>query len=123
VGEQLEQGNVDAALLLAVEAGRTAETVEAFTALRQAINHPRFLLLTLSGHTDDINSAVWNADESRILTTSDDGTVRQYYTRLEDVIGVACERVSRNLTRAEWQQFMNNQPYRATCPDLPVPEE
>ena len=76
VGEQLDQGNVDTALLLAVEAGRMAETVEAFTALRQVINHPHPLLLPLSGHIDDIYWAEWSPDEHRILTGSFDNTAR-----------------------------------------------
>jgi WD40 repeat protein len=80
-------------------------------------------LMVLADHTDTVNQARWNADESRILTASDDGTARQYFTRLEDVIAVACKRVSRNLTQVEWPQFMGDQPYRATCPQLPGPEE
>ena len=31
-------------------------------------------LLTLSGHTGNVNQVVWNADGSRILTASWDGT-------------------------------------------------
>jgi len=33
-------------------------------------------LVSLKGHTDSVWKAVWNADETRILTTSDDRTVR-----------------------------------------------
>ena len=35
----------------------------------------------------------------------------------------ACKIVNRNLTYEEWQQFMGDEPYRKTCPDLPVPDE
>ncbi|MCP4289575.1 MAG: protein kinase [Gammaproteobacteria bacterium] len=69
------------------------------------------------------NHAVWNQDGSRILVTGSGGRVEQYFTQLEDLIAVSCERLTRNLTPAEWQQFMGDQPYRATCPDLPVSEE
>lgn len=41
---------------------------------------------------------VWNQDGSRILVTGS-GRVEQYFTRLEDLIAVGCERVTRNLTR------------------------
>ena len=34
-------------------------------------------LFTLSGHTQTINRAIWNADETRILTVSGDRTARQ----------------------------------------------
>ena len=31
----------------------------------------------------------------------------------------ACSRLSRNLTQQEWQQYFDDEPYRATCPNLP----
>ena len=34
----------------------------------------------------------------------------------------ACERANRNLTRAEWKNYFGDEPYRATCPDLPLDE-
>ncbi len=34
---------------------------------------------------------LWNADESRILTASGDGTARQWYARMEDLLGASCE--------------------------------
>ncbi len=34
-----------------------------------------------------------------------------------------CLRLFRNLTTAEWHQYLGNEPYRPTCPNLPVPEE
>lgn len=80
-------------------------------------------LVNLSDHTAWVNQAWWSTDGSRILTASDDSTARQYFTRLEDLLAVACERISRNLTQTEWQQFMGDQPYQDPCPDLPVPQE
>jgi WD40 repeat protein len=32
----------------------------------------------------------------------------------------ACQRANRNLTQEEWQRFFGDEPYRPTCPDLPV---
>src|SRR6185503_12641854 len=72
---QLDLNN-DLAWLLAIEAGRRAETVETFSAVRRAFAHPGHTLTILSGHKDKVNQAVWNADESRVLTSSDDGTAR-----------------------------------------------
>jgi WD40 repeat protein len=81
-------------------------------------------LFTLSGHTDPVAWAAWNADESRILTASYDGTVRLWYTRMEDLLAEACRRAPRNMTQEEWRRFMKHEPdYRATCPNLPLPEE
>ena len=72
---QLDVNN-DLAWLLAIEAGRGAENVETFGALRRLFAHPARTLAILSGHTDRVNHAVWNADGSRILTASNDGTAR-----------------------------------------------
>jgi WD40 repeat protein len=42
---------------------------------------------------------------------------------LESWKHIAAQIANRNLTRAEWGQYLPDQPYRATFPDLPVPEE
>ncbi|MCP4544057.1 MAG: hypothetical protein GY832_43655 [Chloroflexi bacterium] len=76
-------------------------------------------LFAFAGYTDQINQAEWNADESRILVTSNDGTVRQYHTRMEDLRDVACQRTSRNMTWEEWQRHLADASYRQTCAQLP----
>jgi WD40 repeat protein len=43
--------------------------------------------------------------------------------RLQSWQDLACQRANRNLTRAEWQQYLPGEPYQLVCPDLPVPEE
>jgi len=48
---------------------------------------------------------------------------RVWLWRPEDLIAEACARLPRNLTREEWQQYIGDEPYRPTCPNLPVPEE
>ncbi len=35
-----------------------------------------------------------------------------------DLVQMACSRLSRNLTPQEWQQYLGDEPYRATCPEL-----
>lgn len=37
-----------------------------------------------------------------------------------DLIAQACDRLSRNLTKQEWHQYVGDEPYRATCPNLPM---
>ena len=34
----------------------------------------------------------------------------------------ACRIAGRNLSQAEWRQYMGDRPYRKTCPDLPAGE-
>jgi len=44
--------------------------------------------------------------------------------RSEDLITDACSRVTRNLTRAEWAQYISDAlPYQAVCPNLPIEPE
>jgi hypothetical protein len=40
--------------------------------------------------------------------------------RMEDLLHDLCARLSRNLTRSEWQQYLGHEPYRQTCPRLPA---
>ncbi len=47
------------------------------------------------------------------------GSVRVWWWQPEDMIDLACGRLTRNLTREEWRQYLGDEPYRATCPNLP----
>ena len=47
------------------------------------------------------------------------GTIAVWRWQPVDLIGTACERVSRNLTEEEWNNYFGNEPYRTTCPNLP----
>jgi len=35
---------------------------------------------------------------------------------------LACARLTRNLTKEEWKQYLPDEPCRKTCPDLPERE-
>ncbi|MBE7557296.1 MAG: hypothetical protein HS126_40180 [Anaerolineales bacterium] len=64
------------------------------------------------------------SSDGRLLTTvSKDGTVKVYYTHIEDLMNLACTRLSHNLNHEEWERFLPDEPYHPTCPNLPVPEE
>jgi WD40 repeat protein/DNA-binding SARP family transcriptional activator len=73
---QLGADDYAVALLLAIEAGRAAETAEAASLLHEIFTHLGYPILTLSGHTDGVEWAEWNEDGSRILTASSDGRAR-----------------------------------------------
>jgi WD40 repeat protein len=52
------------------------------------------------------------------------GSIRTWIYRPEDLIADACSRVTRNLTRAEWDQYIGDAlPYQAVCPNLPIEPE
>jgi hypothetical protein len=67
--------NPDLPLLLAIEAGNAANTVEAFSMIQAAIAHPG-QPLNIFQHEGAVTQASWNGDETRILTRSEDGTAR-----------------------------------------------
>jgi WD40 repeat protein len=72
---------------------------------------------TLQGHSGAVWSVAWSPDGSHLASASADHIIRILSSRF---IRPPCEFISRNLTLAEWGQFMpEGEPYRATCPNLP----
>ena len=43
--------------------------------------------------------------------------------RREDLEKEACKRLTQNLSRSEWRQYLPDEPYRPTCSNLPVPKD
>ena len=73
-----------------------------------------------SGHLSHIFAARWTRSGDRIVTASADGTARQYYIDPAPLVDVACQHVARNIAAEVWAEILPNQPYRATCPNLPL---
>jgi len=40
----------------------------------------------------------------------------------DDLIADACSRLEANLSHEAWRTYLGEEPYRPTCPGLPVPE-
>jgi hypothetical protein len=88
--------------------------------------------LPLMGLPNDIGfgNASWNSDASMLLTSnwseavvweikSTSGSLNQEMAT-DELLYMACNRIGRNLTWLEWQQYFSDEPYRQTCPNLPV---
>ncbi len=53
------------------------------------------------------------------LVTADSQGLLLWDLRFESWRKLACATVRRNLTKDEWREYMENAPYRKTCPDFP----
>ncbi len=83
-------------------------------------------LFSLAGDGTPLVEAAWYPDGRRLLiatqgNSSSGGQIRIYHTEMSDLRAAACSRLGRNLTWAEWQQYIGRSvPYRQTCLNLPV---
>ncbi|UCE00258.1 MAG: PD40 domain-containing protein [Chloroflexota bacterium] len=71
-------------------------------------------LLTLYA-PDGLTSVAFSPDGKQLATASRDGTDRIYLLKIEDLIALAMQRVTRSLTTEECQQYLHLE----TCPDEP----
>jgi len=92
-----DQADPTLGTLLALESMQRYQTSEANTALQRGLE-----LMS------------W-----RPIFTNAYGTVSLAFSPDKQyLIAQACQRLSRNLTETEWQQYLGDEPYRKTCPNL-----
>ncbi len=73
-------------------------------------------------HEDGVYSVAFSPDGRYALSESTDNRVWIYLP--DDLIADACSRVTRNLTRAEWLQYIGDLlSYQAVCSNLPIEPE
>ena len=78
-------------------------------------------LATLN-HDDTVTAVSFSADSTRVATASWDQTARIHWLWSRDLAEQVCLRLSRNLTAAEWTNYVQTDliNYSLTCPQLPV---
>jgi hypothetical protein len=59
--------------------------------------------------------------DSKVLASVSEEHVVLWDVALESLKRRACRIANRNLTKTEWQQYLADEPYRKTCPELPEP--
>ena len=80
-------------------------------------------------HESPVTSAVFSLEGKYVISGSRDGNVRIWMWQLDDLIDDACSRLTRNLSLAEWHQYIGDalpypsKPEDAPCPDLPLEPE
>jgi len=74
-------------------------------------------------HDGYVNSVAFSPD-GKYMVTSGGAVIRVWIWRPDDLIAEACSCATRNLTRAEWNQYIGDAlPYQAVCPNLPIEPE
>ncbi|MEZ4706892.1 MAG: WD40 repeat domain-containing protein [Caldilineaceae bacterium] len=79
---------------------------------------PQQKVIVLYGHAASVLDARWNQDETRILTRSRDGSVRQYFTDIESLIDAVCKIAPRNFYIDEKRRFFGDEQTADPCSNL-----
>jgi WD40 repeat protein len=74
-------------------------------------------------HEDMVFAVAFSPDGQWLATASGDNMARVWLVWPDDLIAESCARLTRNLTLEEWKRYLGDEPYRKTCPALPVPGE
>ncbi|MBC7875923.1 MAG: PD40 domain-containing protein [Anaerolineales bacterium] len=75
-------------------------------------------------HESLVFKVAFSPDGKYAISASQDASIRVWIWQTEDLIVEACSRVTRNLTKIEWKQYIGDAlPYQAICENLPIEPE
>ncbi len=70
--------------------------------------------------TDNAVTPVFSPDGQSVIITGEDGIIALWTLNVAHLVDRACATLGRNFTLAEWEQYLPNTPYQATCPQWPA---
>jgi WD40 repeat protein len=79
------------------------------------------VFLTLGGYDSPVQYVKFDGQDLRTMDQiqRNNRWITSWNINDSDWVGLACQAANRNLTEAEWKQFLPDQPYRKTCESLP----
>ena len=86
-------------------------------------NHGSNPGVPLKGHEDRVASVAFYPDGRRIVSGSDDNTLRLWDV-FESWADALCRKLERNMSHKEWREWVSPDiDYIEQCPDLPIPPD
>ena len=69
----------------------------------------------LKHHIDVVSALAFSPSGDSLISAGYDGSAVAWRARPADLIAEACARLTRNLTRDEWQLYLGDEEHRPTC--------
>lgn len=74
--------------------------------------------VALRQHVGVVRTLAFSADGKFLASAGDDTVIRIWTVSLDDLRQMACERVARNFSEAEWQRYFGTERLRQSCPTV-----